>query len=74
MKVKYRGGPYNRKIATMPDGDYILVQSQDTERLFKLATTGKMPDRPILKTGKYSRVISKNKDGSYYFVWMGWDD
>jgi hypothetical protein len=75
MKVRYRGGPMNRKIAQMPDGDQILVSAPDEEMMLGIMT-GKItdPGGPVNKKGKYSRVVDQNKDGSYYFVWMGWDD
>ena len=73
MKARFRGGPLHRKVQdfstdhqeirfSAPYGQYHPIEVFDNPGLYNAR-----------KEGVYCRTIRPFKDGSYPFVWMGWD-
>lgn len=72
MKARMRGGPKNKRVMAVKDGTARIemlkmpeLSLHDWDKVGVIGTTVQ---------GHYTIVNEPLKDGSYYFVWMGWED
>lgn len=74
IKARMRGGPYNGKVKAITNYSDRIEVGKPKPVNYATDSYSDSVFNPSYVRGHYTMLHEPLKDGSYYFIWMGWDE